>query len=87
MAKYEIIMVLFNYSYFQYCDSNIELFPVAPSKVIALNCLCLIFGFFSIVIALFCSLATPNDALIDIIDAPKIRNNFWYPIDFFLISK
>ena len=32
-----LIMVLSNYSFFQFCDSNIKLFSIAPSKVIALN--------------------------------------------------
>ena len=35
--KYEIIMLPFKYSFFQYCDSNIRLFSIAPCKVITLN--------------------------------------------------
>jgi hypothetical protein len=35
--QYEIIMLTSNYSFFQYCDSNIGLFSIAPSKVITLN--------------------------------------------------
>ena len=39
--KYEIIIS--NYSFCQYCDSNIELFSIAPCKVITLNPLCILF--------------------------------------------
>ena len=35
--EYEIIMVPSNHSLFQYCDSNIGLFSIAPCKVITLN--------------------------------------------------
>ena len=42
--KYEIIMVLSNCPFFQYCDSNIGLFSIAPCKVIALKLCCLFFG-------------------------------------------
>ena len=38
--KYEIIMLSFNHSFFQYCDSNIGLFSIAPCKVIDSNSLC-----------------------------------------------
>ena len=41
--KYEIIMVPSNHSNFQYCDSNIGLFSIAPCKVIILNPLCILF--------------------------------------------
>ena len=41
--KYEIIMVPSDHSNFQYCDSNIGLFSIAPCKVITLNPLCIIF--------------------------------------------
>ena len=34
--KYEIVMVPSNHSFFQYCDSNIGLFSIAPDLVIAL---------------------------------------------------
>ena len=43
--KYEIIMVPSNQSFFQYCDSNIELFFIAPCKVITLNPLCSLFWY------------------------------------------
>ena len=36
-------MVPSNHSNFQYCDSNIGLFSIAPSKVITLNPLCIFF--------------------------------------------
>ena len=42
--KYEIIMLLSNHSFFQYCDSNIGLFSIAPCKVITLNPFCILFG-------------------------------------------
>ena len=42
--KYKIIMVLSNHSFFQYCDSNIGLFSIAPGKVITLNPLSILFG-------------------------------------------
>ena len=42
--KYELIIVPSNHSNFQYCDSNIELFSIAPCKVITLNPLCIFFG-------------------------------------------
>ena len=60
-SKYEIIMLPSNHSFFQYCDSNIELFSIAPCKVITLDPLCIFFvsvlcyffdGFLSKVIAL-----------------------------------
>ena len=35
--KYEIIMLPSHYSFFQYWDSNIRLFSIAPCKVITLN--------------------------------------------------
>ena len=41
--KYEIIMVPSNHLDFQYCDSNIELFSIAPCKDITLNPLCILF--------------------------------------------
>jgi hypothetical protein len=42
-TKYEIIMLTSNQSFFQYCDSNIGLFFIAPCKVITLNPLCIFF--------------------------------------------
>ena len=48
--KCETIMLLFNYSVFQYCDSNIGLFHIAPCKVVALNLLCFIFGIISLLL-------------------------------------
>ena len=42
--KYEIIMVPSNHSFFQYCNSNIGLFFIAPCKVITLNPLGIVFG-------------------------------------------
>ena len=41
--KYEIVMILSNFSLFQYCDSLIVLFTIAPSTVIVLDILCFIF--------------------------------------------
>ena len=41
--KYEIIMVPSNHSNFQYYDSNIGLFSIAPCRVITLNPLCILF--------------------------------------------
>ena len=48
--KYEIIMVLSNHSYFQYCDSNIKLIFIPPCKVITLNPLCSLFGISSLLL-------------------------------------
>ena len=42
--KYKIIMLPSNDSFFQYCDSNIGLFSIAPCKVITLNPFCILFG-------------------------------------------
>ena len=51
--KYEIIMLPSNHSFFQYCDSNIGLFLIAPCKVFTPKLLCIFFdGFLSKVIAL-----------------------------------
>ena len=41
-------MVLSNHEFFQYCDSKIELFSIAPCKVITLNPLCILFGISSL---------------------------------------
>ena len=46
--KYEIIMVPSNRSSFQYCDSNIGLFSIAPCKVVTLDPLCILFGISSL---------------------------------------
>ena len=35
--QFEIIMLSSNHLFFQYCDSNIGLFSIAPCKVITLN--------------------------------------------------
>ena len=43
-SKYQMIMVPSNHSFFQYCDSNIRLFSIAPCNVITLNPLCILFG-------------------------------------------
>ena len=40
--KYEKNMVPSNHSFFQYCDSNIGLFSIAPCKVITLNHFCIL---------------------------------------------
>ena len=48
--KYEIIMVPYNHSFFQYCDSNIRLFFFTPCKVITLNPLCILFGISSLLL-------------------------------------
>ena len=53
--KYEIIMVPSNHSFFQYCDSNIGLFSIAPCNVITLNPICILFG--SFLMALFLKLS------------------------------
>ena len=58
--KYKIIMLPSNHSFFQYCDSNIELFSIAPCKVITLNPLCSLFlyqFFASFFIAFFLKLS------------------------------
>ena len=49
-AKYEIIMVPSNHSFFKYCDSYIGLFSIAPCKVIILNPLCILFGISSLLL-------------------------------------
>ena len=48
--KYEIIMLPSNHSFFQYYDSNIGLFSIAPWKVITLNPLCILFGISSLLL-------------------------------------
>jgi hypothetical protein len=48
--KYEIIMLPFNHSFFQYCDSNIGLFSVAPCKLINFNPFCILFGINSLLL-------------------------------------
>ena len=54
--KYEIIVVPSNYSFFQYCDSNIGQIYIAPCKVIAFNLFCFIYGISSLLLFLiaFC---------------------------------
>ena len=42
--NFEIIIVPSNHSNFQYCDSLIWLFSIAPCKIIPLNPLCILFG-------------------------------------------
>ena len=49
--KYEIIMVPSNHSFFQYCDSNIGFFSIAPCKVITLNPFCILFGISSLLLS------------------------------------
>ena len=51
--KCEIIMMLTNHAFLQYCDSNIGFFSVAPCKVIAL--LCFIYGISSLLLLLIAS--------------------------------
>ena len=46
-----------NYSFLQYCDSNIALFSIAPCKVIALYLLCFHFGISSVLLFLLLSLS------------------------------
>ena len=48
--KYKIIIMPSNHSNFQYCDSNIGLFSIAPCKVITLNSLCILFGISSLLL-------------------------------------
>ena len=50
--KYEIIMAPSNHSFFQFCNSNIELFSIVPCKVITLNPLCILFGISSLLLFL-----------------------------------
>ena len=54
--KYEIIMVLSNHAFFQYCDSNIGLSSITPCKVINLNPFCILFGICSLLLFLKLSL-------------------------------
>ena len=49
--KYEIIIMPSNHSFFQYCESNIRLFSIAPCKVITL--LTLFASFFLSVLCFF----------------------------------
>ena len=49
----EIIMVLSNHAFFQYCDSDIGLFLFAPCKVITPNLLCYNFFAFSLYLPLY----------------------------------
>ena len=56
-SKYEIIMVPSNNSFFQYCDSNIGLFSIAPCKVITLNPFCFLFGISSLLLFWWLSLS------------------------------
>ena len=55
--KCEIIMVPSNHLNYQYWDSNIELFSIAPCKVFTLNPLCIFFGISSFLMALFLKLS------------------------------
>jgi hypothetical protein len=48
--KYEIIMVPSNHSFFQFCDSNIELFSIALCNVITLNPLSILVGISSLLL-------------------------------------
>ena len=48
--KCEIIMMLSNYLFFQYCGITAVLFSIAPCKVIALNLLCFIYGISSLLL-------------------------------------
>ena len=74
--KYELIMVLSNYLFFEYCHKNIGLFSIAPCKVIALNLLCFIFDIISLLLYFISltysySIAIPTIAL-PIIALPTI---------------
>ena len=48
--KYELIMLPSNHSFFQYCDSNIGLFYIAPCKVINFNPFCILFAISSLLL-------------------------------------
>ena len=50
-TKCKMIMLLSNYSFFQYCNSNIWLFSIVPYKDIALNLLCFIFALVSLLLS------------------------------------
>ena len=39
-----------NHSFFQYCDSKIGLFSIAPCNVITLNPVCILFGISSLLL-------------------------------------
>ena len=69
--KYEMIMVPSNHSFFQYCESNIGLFSIAPCKVITLNPL----------IILFCIsfLLLFYGSLFKVIDIPTIAITLLFP--------
>ena len=54
--KYEIIMVPSNHLNFQYCDSNIGLYSIAPCKVITLNLIYILFGISSLLLFWWLSL-------------------------------
>ena len=49
-SKYEIVILPSNHSFFQYCDSNIGPFSIAPYKVITLNPFCKLFGISSLLL-------------------------------------
>ena len=58
--KYEIIMLPSNHEFFQYCDSNIGLFSIAPCKVITLNPFCILFGISSLLLLRATTFAIAN---------------------------
>ena len=61
---------------FQYCDSNIELFSIAPCKVFTLNPHCILFGISSFLIALSLVIALPTIAIALKGDSKKITVTF-----------
>ena len=76
--KYEMIIMLSNFSCFQYCDNNIRIVTIAPCTVIALDILGFIFGISPLLlffIALFIDidLSTTTIAIGFVLSRPKRR--------------
>ena len=78
--KCEIIMVPHNHSFFQYCDSNIGLFSIAPCKVITLNLLCISSLLLFLWLSLSKVIALPTIAITKVValkgDSEKITITF-----------
>ena len=84
-SKCEIIMVLSNYSLFQYWDSNIGLFSIAPCAIIILNFLCFIFEISSLLLFLttlpkYIALPTIVRSIVDTLTCSYFHHNSWRAI-------
>ena len=75
-------MVLSNYSLFQYWDSNIGLFSIAPCAIIILNLLCFIFEISSLLLFLttlskYIALPTIVRSIVDALTRTYCHHNTW----------